>query len=127
MAKQHIADVTHTTDDHGTVIALIPVTNRPGEFCKMDKADWDNWVASGRSQALYAQMLGPRRFGLAYYEPASGRIGTVVTVARAIVQPPADKAVFNLSRDIYDMRRRNLAVNARRGKAYIPAFPEAAL
>jgi hypothetical protein len=121
MAKPHIADVIYTTDDYGAAIALIPITNRPGEVCKMDKADWLAWCAAGRSQSLNVQKLGPHRYGLAYYEPASGRNSTNATVARAIVNPPADKAVFNLSRNIYDMRRRNLAVNARRGQGYVPA------
>lgn len=109
----YLANVAYQTDEHGKEVARIELSNRPGMFCVMDRADWLDWEKSGRAQAIMLQPLGPGRYGLAFHDRASKRAGTLTTVARAIMQPPYGKVVYRNSPDILDMRRRNLRLQDR--------------
>ncbi|MGN6422942.1 MAG: hypothetical protein ACTHLA_06495 [Asticcacaulis sp.] len=121
MAK-YVANVIHTTDDRNHPVVLIELSNRPGLFCGMDRADWEAWLEAGRSQSLYAQSGGGgvnRKFQVAYSDRENGRTGYATLVARSIIQPPPGKVVRRLSGDPLDLRRCNLRLMDRKERRKI--------
>lgn len=121
MAK-HKANVIHTTDDRNQPVVMIELSNRPGLFCRMDRADWEAWLEAGRSQSLYYHSAGAataRRWMVAYSDRENGRTGYATLVARSIIQPPPGKVVRRLSGDPLDLRRCNLRLMDRKERRKI--------
>lgn len=90
-------------DFPGTV--RVELTNRPGQFALIDRADFEQWTAEGRSTRWLLNGAGGYEY-VRVHDPEWA--GGLVSVARLLLRAKDGRIVKYANGDRLDLRRSNL-------------------
>lgn len=112
--------IIRTVDRDGCAIVRVELSNRRGLFVTLDAADYEAWVASGKSTRFALNRNGPLTgtFRVIFYCPSVA--GGIAGVAREILQPGHGRVVQYLDSDRLNLQRKNLSVRYGRAKGQCP-------
>jgi hypothetical protein len=99
--------VLWSVDDRARPIVRVPLTSPAGLYVTLDAADYDQWVAEGRSLRW---RLNDNGAGTFLRVVCSGPAGCRVSVGRLLANARPDQRVGWSDRDPLNLRRTNLRV-----------------
>ncbi|WAC60785.1 hypothetical protein [Brevundimonas sp. SL130] len=119
-------NIIRTGNRDGDAVVRVEIANKRGVFVTMDAADYDAWVAAGRSTRFWLNRNGPLTgtYRVVYRDRSVA--GGIAGVARELLQPGPGRVVQYRDQDRLNLCRRNLLVRSGRakGQAVAPEFAD---
>lgn len=99
-------------------IVRVPIRRHPGVFATLDAEDWQRWIATGHSPALYINDNGTGTYYVRAkrYDVAGG----TVNLSREIMQPGVGRVVRYHDGDYLNLTKGNLYVEEGTARGQTP-------